>query len=578
MAVNTEVDGTVRFGSFELDVRSRELREGARRVRLQEQPFEILQMMLERRGQVVTRDELRERLWPAGTFVDFEHSLNAAVKRLRAALGDDADSPRFVETLPRRGYRFIGDIDEGPAPAGMPETPRVRLAVLPFAELSDGEFDHFSDGLTDEMISQLGRLFRGRIGVVSSHSSMAFKGSSSSAREIGVALRADYLLEGSVRREGERVRVAARLVASAADAHLWADTYERHLTDCLSVQTEVAARIARSLAMELLPEQRTSMRPARDAAAYQAYVKGRYHWQRTADTGAEQALVFFEEAIDRDPSFAPAWAGLATVHVLRAEHYHEPPRQALEKARGAAERSLQLDSALAAGHQALGDVRRLLLWDLGGARDAYVQAIALNPSFEGARASYAKLLATLGRFAAAIREADMGRELDPRCLTMNTVAAWARYVAGDIDTAVELCRHNLEMDETYADARRLLGAALLAAGRRKEALRVLEGAVEAHRDPVSVAWLAHARAATGDAGLARDLLASLERPSGDHYVPAFHLALVHVGLGDLDRAFAALGRASDDREPSVANMAIDPRFAPLRADPRYRDCAARLGV
>src|SRR6187402_1850719 len=207
---------TLRFGAFELDVRLRELRRGTSRVRLQEQPFEILRLMLERPGDVVTREQLRQRLWPNGTFVDFEHSLNAAVKRLRAALGDDAENPRFVETLPRRGYRFIASLNAAePAalPAAAPATPRVRLAVLPFTNLSeDPGQDYFSDGLTEEMISQLGGLYRGRVGVLARWSSMVFKGTSRRASEIGEALRADYLLEGSVRRDGDRVRITARLV------------------------------------------------------------------------------------------------------------------------------------------------------------------------------------------------------------------------------------------------------------------------------------------------------------------------------------------------------------------------------
>lgn len=232
MDVSTETDGTLRFGSFELDVRSRELRTGAARVRLQEQPFEILRMMLERPGAVVTRDELRQR----------------------AALGDDADTPRFVETLPRRGYRFIAALAPRPGEVAGDAIPRV--AVLPFSNLSDeGSQDYFTDGLTEEMIAQLGQQCGGRIGVIARWSSMVFKGSTQGSREIGQALRAQYLLEGSVRREGDRVRITARLVETSSETHLWAETYERHLTDCLSVQADVAARIAQSLALELVPDQ-----------------------------------------------------------------------------------------------------------------------------------------------------------------------------------------------------------------------------------------------------------------------------------------------------------------------------------
>lgn len=573
-------DTPLRFGTLELDVRARELTTGSTVVRLQEQPFEILRMLLEQRGHVVTREELRQRLWPEGTFVDFEHSLNAAVKRLRAALGDDADNPRFVETVPRRGYRFIGDQEEGHGPEATGASLRIRLAVLPFADLaSDGGSDHFSDGLTDEMISQLGQLCRGRVGIISSHSSMAFKASPLRARDIGQALRADYLLEGSVRRTGDRVRITARLVETATETHLWVETYEHHLTDLLSVQTDVATHIARALAMELLPEPQGAAGGSSNAVAYQAYVKGRYHWQRTADSGAAQALGFFEEAIVHDPSFAAAHAGLAIVHILRASHYHEVPRRALEKARDAATRALRLDSRLAEGHMAMGDVQRLLLWDARAARASYTEAIARNPSFESARGAHARLLTSLGRFAQAIREADLARDLDPRCLTMNTIAAWARYVAGDYDTAADLCRYTLEMDDQYRGARQLLGAALLAAERRNETLRVLDDAArQAPDDPVALAGLAHARATTGDRAAALRLVDALQALARDRYVPPVHMALVYTGLGDRASAFDALDRASVDRDPALGTVTVEPRFSDLRTDERYPALLTRLGL
>src|SRR5688572_25361983 len=273
---STEATPPLRFGAFELDVRLRELRTGTTRVRLQDQPFEILRIMLERPGDVVTREQLRQRLWPDGTYVDFEHSLNAAVKRLRAVLGDDAENPRFVETLPRRGYRFIAPM--GSAAESQPlhrpvAQPGIRLAVLPFNNLSeDPSQEYFSDGLTEEMIAQLGGLCRGRVGIIARWSSMVFKGTTRRAREVGEALQADYLLEGSVRREGDRARITARLVETASETHLWSDTYDRHLVDCLAVQEDVASHIARALAMELLPGQRAAPRMTCDAAAYQSYL------------------------------------------------------------------------------------------------------------------------------------------------------------------------------------------------------------------------------------------------------------------------------------------------------------------
>lgn len=247
------VDGSVRFGPFELLVNSRELRNGATKIRLQEQPFELLQMMLEHPGQVVTRDRLRERLWPEGTFVDFDHSLNAAVKRLRAALGDSADNPRFVETLPRRGYRFIGALqpNHGQAANGR-HWRRSRLAVMPFSSLGNASVrDDFTDGLTEEMMARLGHVSPHRIVLIAGRSSMLFRGAGQRAHEIGRALRADYLLEGSVRCAGERVRITARLIETSDETHLWSETYERQLDDSFLVQSDVAACVAQSLAQQL---------------------------------------------------------------------------------------------------------------------------------------------------------------------------------------------------------------------------------------------------------------------------------------------------------------------------------------
>jgi TolB-like protein/tetratricopeptide (TPR) repeat protein len=580
-----------RFGTFEVDLRARELRKGGIRIRLQDQPFEILAMMLDRPGELVTREELRQRLWPAGTFVDFEHSLNAAVKRLRAALGDDADNPRFVETLHRRGYRFVAPVDSDrpgrhlravvPRSAPRPEAASVRLVVLPFANLSnDTTQEYFSDGLTEEMITQISRLSPGKLGVIARTSSMLFKRSAKGACEIGRELAVDYLLEGSVRFEGDRIRITAQLIEARTETHLWAETYDRRMEDTLIMQSEVAARIARSLAMELVPDQREALDRVgpRQNEAYQAYLKGRYHWNRSGDDGLNAALSFYARALDLDPQFAAAYAALARAKVSVALFSREAGRRPLEEARDAALRALELDPGLSDAHVALAEVRKSLEWNWPLAETTYRTAIALSPSCETAHRSLGALLASLSRFAEAKAEADRACDLDPLCLTVNTSAAWVRYSAGEFDETIDRCQYTLDMDPGFTPARRLLGAAYLAAGRTEQALVELEAAATPEAGALSLAWLAHAQAIGGRQNEARAGVAHLDALARKTYVPPYHLAIAHAGLGDRDSAFALLTKALTNRDPAVTSVGVEPRFEPLWRDKRYNDLMAQLGI
>jgi TolB-like protein/Tfp pilus assembly protein PilF len=471
------------------------------------------------------------------------------------------------------------------APGASAVTPPalVRLAVLPFDNLGrDAEQEYFSDGLTEEMISQLGSLCRGRIGVIARWSSMAFKGSPMRSREIGEALKVQYLLEGSVRREGDRVRITARLVEAAAETHLWSEAYERALTDCLSVQADVAARIARSLAMELaLPAATEPHAP--NAEAYQAYLKGRYYWNnggyawRPGDLTLDRAIEQYERALALAPSFGAAHAALARAQVASGEYYRERPRVALLRARTTAQRALELDPGAFEAHLALADAKRLLEYDWDGAERGYVAVIASNPSDERGHRAYAGLLTAQGRHAMAVQEVERARELDPLCLTVGTTAAWVRYAAGDAEAAVGHCRLTLDMDPDFTAARRLLGAAFLMAGRTDEALAQLAAASEmCGDDPVALTWLAHARA---HAGARSDATALVERARAlavTRYVSGYHLALPLAALGEDDRAFAALDDAWVDRDPALSYLAVEPRFEPLRDDPRFDALLERL--
>ncbi len=580
--LDTSLDttGPLRFGGFELDVRARELRAGLRVVRLQDQPFEILRTLLERPGHVVTREELRSRLWPDGTFVDFEHSLNAAVKRLRAALGDDADCPTFVETLPRRGYRFIARLNPAEicAPVTVVEarSAKIRVAVLPFREVGVDGQEYFADGLTEELIARLGGLCRTQVSVVARWSSMVFKGSPLRVCEIGEALRVDYLVEGSVRRQGDRVRIAAHLVEAPDETQLWSQTYDRDLVDVLSMQSEVAARIARSLVSELTPAELSPV-AACDPAAYQTYLKGRYHWNRPGDDGLDQAMACYEEALVAAPSYGAAHAALARAKLTQAEYYRDRPRSTLEAARGLASRALELDDRLYEAHIALADARRMLEWDWESARHGYHQAVALNPSFEASHRAHALMLTLVGEHAEAIREAERACELDPLCLVVGAGAAWISYAAGDYEASIQYARNTLGMDPDFVPVRRLLAAAYLACGQPEAAVAEFELAVEAHgADPVLLAWLAHAKAVTGARREAEGLIARLRAVDGSRYISAYHLAIAYAGLEQWDAAFASLDTAWADRDPAAAHVTVEPRLAPLRTDARYGSLLDRL--
>jgi TolB-like protein/Flp pilus assembly protein TadD len=575
-----ETPQLVRFGPFELDVRSRELHNGPTRLRLQEQPFEILRLLLERAGEVVTREELRQRLWPDGTFVDFEHSLNAAIKRLRAALGDEADKPTFIETIPRRGYRFVGTVPTATRNTrAAAVSPRVRLVVLPFSNLSDDSSqEYFSDGLTEELIAQLGPLCRGQVGIIARWSSMFFKGSLQRAREIGEALNAEYLLEGSTRRDGSHVRITARLIEAATETNLWSETYDRAVNDWLSVQADVAGRVARSLLKELVPEVRRAVLPE-ERPAYQAYLKGRYHWAKPGDAGLKQALVCLREAVTMAPDFAPALGALGRVQVASAEYYHDLPRHALATAREVALRALEIDPTLSEAKAVAGDVIRMLDMDWVGAEAKYAEALALNPSNETALRSYGFLLAVQGRHGEALTCVEQACQLDPLCLATNTTASLALYLAGDYEGAIARCRHTIEMNPEFLNARRVLGAALLQSGCVAEAIAELERALacdETH--PVLLAWLAHAKAVTGQRAQALSLIARARATEGSRYVSAFHLAIAYTGVGSIDEAFAALDQAWLDRDPALPEICADPRFEPLRGDARYGEILGRLNI
>jgi TolB-like protein/Tfp pilus assembly protein PilF len=551
-------------------------------------------MLLRRPGEVLTREQLRQHLWPDGTFVDFEHGLNAAVKRLRAALGDNAERPRFVETLHRRGYRFIGPVeraggshgDRGPRPdanGGAART-KPRLAVLPFVSLSgDPGHEYFTEGLREEMITQLGRLCAGRLGVIARTSSTLILRTAARIRDVGQALGVDVVVEGNVRREGDRVRITVQLVETRGETQLWAESYERHLADCFQVQAEVAREIVHSVAVELLPGPDAAAHEAplagtRHMGAQQAYLKGRYHWNRAVASALPQAIAFFEQAAALDPGFAGAHSGLGRAYVSAVNCYLFEAHPTLESARRAATRALDLDPTDSEAHLTLAEVDNILDHDWPGAEKAYRTALAFNVSNEAVHRHYGRFLAARGRIEEASAAADRACDLDPLCLVVNTTAAWVRYLAQDYSETIDRCRHTLDMDSGFAAARRLAAAALIKTGRTGEAAAELQTLAEDRPDAVTLAWLTYGFAAIGDTVHAATLLEQLEHLSRQNYVSAYHRAVAHSATGNRDRALALLTQAADRRDPAIINLGVDPRFESLSVDPRCRALVERLAL
>ena len=600
----------IRFEAFEVDTSTKELRKHGTRLRLAEQPFQALLLLLEQRGQLVTREELQKRLWPEGVFVDFERGLNKAINRLREVLGDDAERPRYIETLPQRGYRFIGEIASDatvpqPLAAGVPKSGTSRrsviaglagsaaalgtgfavwrwvtlgkiesIAVLPLANLSgDPAQEFFADGMTDELIGELARIRSLR--VISRTSAMLYKGRAKKPlREIARELQVDAIVEGSVAQSGGRVRISAQLIRAADDRPVWSDRYERPLADVLALQNEVARAIAVQVRRQLRPETRRPRQVLPEA--HETYLKA-YASLYQGPLGTPRSLELFRRTIELDPEDANAHAGLAEALCYAGIFTLRPTEETYPEARKLALRALELDENNASAHNVLADVKKGYDWDLAAAETEYRRALELNPSHLLTRLWLAEMWTRLGRFDEAIAESRRAGALDPVSPLGPNNLGMIFWRAGRYDEAIASERRALEILPGLVNAWWWQG--LAHAGKRDfaKALECLRWAEELNPGPMTLGYLGHVLGLAGERAQAREVLGRLQGMSSSRYVGPADFAAVHAGLRDRDAAMEWMETAFQRRNHGV-HLLRTPLFDGFRDDRRYANFLRRTGL
>jgi TolB-like protein/DNA-binding winged helix-turn-helix (wHTH) protein/Tfp pilus assembly protein PilF len=634
----------IRAGLFEIDLGCGEVHKSGRKVPLQEQPFRVLAILLERPGEVITREELQARLWPADTFVGFDEGLNTAIRKLRVAFGDSADNPRFIETIPRRGYRFVAPVRDAiaeipqlsenagvadAAAAPPPARPRsiqrlvvtcsvvvvlgvlvivgylrrrhssansagqkrIMLAVLPFQNMSnDPAQEYFSDGLTEETITDLGQLSPEQLGVIARTSAMAYKHTNKTVSQIGHELSVDYVLEGSVRREGGEARVSAQLIRVSDQTHLWAQNYERELHDLLLIENELGKAIARQVQINLTPQQEIDLSKMRmvNPEAYDLYLKGRFYWNQRNPAAIKESIGYLQQATAQDPNFALAYVGLADAYNIGNILGVYSAKESLPRAKAAAIKALALDPSLAEAHAALGMVKSHYDFDFPGARTEFLRAIELNPNSAYAHLFYSNCyLAPMGRMPDAIAENRKALELDPLSLPINNFMGMTYMFAGDYESSYRQFQHTIAMDPTFPLAHQYFYFLLTAMGRYEEGIKenekseVLSGASSEDATAEGNAML-QAFKTGGEKGFWQN---NLERTlqtlkqKGSEFVPAGDVASAYALAGDKDSAFEWLDKAYAERDgEDISLLKVVPAFSSLHHDPRFADLLRRLGL
>ena len=567
----------IRLGPFSVDFRSRQFHKHGVRIKLQRQPLLVLEALLEKPGEVITRDELRQRLWPNRVFVDYDQGMNKAINRLREVFGDDASEPRWIETLPLCGYRLLvkPQPDHEPLPARQPFR---SLAVLPLENLSADETqEYFSDGMTDVLIGELAQISSLR--VISRTSIMGYKRAyhkriADVARELNV----DAIIEGTVTHASGKVRITAQLIEAATDHHVWAQKYECPLSDVLTVQTEMARAIAEHVNAALRPTEKRRLARTRSVnpEAHHAYLQGQYFLHQNI-RGIPRSLEWFQRSLDADRSNSDAFAGLAQALIFAGIYEFQPFAQAYAAAHAAAVQALSLDSENAAAHNAMADIKKGFEWDLAGAEREHRRALELSPSHLLSRLWLAETLSRMERYHEALEESGRALSLDPVSAISHNNRAMLLWRARRWDEAIEQAQIALELDPSHVNALWWQGLAYTGKGDYPRALACLSHGFEVSGAPALLASLGYATGVAGDAQQARNILAQLEDLARKRNVSASNFAVVHAGLGDADGVFLWFEKAYSARDGRVHQLAT-PIFDRFREDPRYSQLKIRTGL
>ena len=615
----------LRFRDCELDADEFVLSRAGHRLRLERKPMELLILLAEREGQLVKREEIIEKIWGKDFFFDAENGINNAIRKIRSALNDDSEQPRFVETTVGKGYRFVAPVEHvaktctspDPAPEGIRRwlgsgwrlawisglvaialvaaafafnaagvrnwnigggvPPIHSIAVLPLENLSgDTNQEYFADGMTDALITDLAQI--GSLRVISRTSAMHYKGSHQPLPEIARELNVDAVVEGSVIRSGNRVRITAQLLEARSDRHLWAKAYDRDIREIVSLQQDVADSIISEIQPKLRAQVSATVSRKRqvDPEAYDDYLRGLYFWHKFNEAGTRRAVEYFQESIRKDPSYAQGYAGLA--HAYHESAYYVRPMDIMPKAKEAAEKALQLDDALADAHAALGWVKWIYDWDWPAAEKEFQRAIQLNPGHAISHGMYALYLDSLGRFEEAFRERQIATEIDPVALGLISNAAAHFRSMRQYERAIAEDRRALDMDPSFAMAHGGLALAYIGKGMYEESIKEMEREARFDGEPDLAETMGRAYARGGYKGALKGRLKYYkDRRLAGSYVAFSQEAEAHALLGNGDLALQALEKAYAERE-DMTDLNVDPTWDNVRSDPRFQELLRRVGL